>query len=88
MNTEQQNEPINFDNMEKKPFDLQKALNGARLITDSGLEATQFKQRDANLICSYPYKCIVNGNWEWYTDEGCYSDAEADPSPLDLFILE
>ncbi len=72
--------------MKYEKFDLQKALNGAELITRNGIEVTQWFYFDAlGKEESFPITAVINGNKENFTKEGKYYNYNSG-SIYDLFI--
>jgi hypothetical protein len=70
--------------MKLKKFDLQKALNGAKVVTRDGKELTQLHIFD-NVESHYPvYGCIENSIARWTTD-GCFLNNDS-KNENDLFI--
>jgi hypothetical protein len=70
--------------MKLEKFDLQKALNGAKVVTRDGKELTQL-HIFANVESHYPvYGCIENGIARWTTD-GCFLNNDS-KNENDLFI--
>jgi len=70
--------------MQRIEFNLQSALDGAKLVTGSGVEA-EFVEYD-RFDHHYPLKVTIGGISECYTDNGKYSRNRDIPN-LDLFIL-
>lgn len=68
--------------MQRIEFNLQSALDGARLVTRDGVEATDFTFLPEEDV--YQYSAIVNGITYTYTDEGRYMVGRIDD--LDLFL--
>lgn len=55
----------------KIPFDLDRALAGARLINAFGNEAKEFRKRTGGLhIIQYPYEAKIGRNCFHYTPKG------------------
>ena len=75
-----------------KPFDLDKALSGAKLITRSGGEVTRFQKSQIRGLIRhfpqlYPYQAEVNGETMYFTENGYFID-ELIISSSDLFLAE
>lgn len=75
-----------------KPFDLEKALAGAKLVTRDGKEVTGFKKRDgsergslAPEIESFPYCAYAGGSFLSFNSSGNYT---ARKTEADLFMAE
>ena len=68
-----------------KPFDLERALNGAKLVTRCGLEAARFANRRTGGV--YPFSAIIKGTPRTFTAKGEYLAGSWD-STYDLFIQE
>ena len=70
-----------------QPFNLEKALAGAKLVTRDGREVTGFKTRDG-VFTEYPYLATVVGLTEsTYAADGDH-DTDEDNEPTDLFMAE
>jgi len=69
--------------MQRIEFNLQSALDGAKLVTGSGLEAEFVEYDRFNHL--YPLKVTICGISECYTDNGKYSITRDIPN-LDLFL--
>lgn len=73
--------------MKLLPFDLEKALNGAKLVTRDGRSAVQFRPR---LRCEgsfYPFEAFVDGSGSCsYLNNGVYHLGYI--STLDLFLAD
>lgn len=75
-----------------KPFNLEKALSGAKLITRSGEAAVRFqKNRTRGTITLfpnlYPYEAEVQGEVLYFTETGDFIDKRIESSS-DLFLDE
>lgn len=66
-----------------KPFDLEKALAGEKVVTRDGTEVTQITEFD----CKSPWKvhALVMGNVEVYKEDGSYHE-DKEESVNDLFM--
>jgi len=70
--------------MKLEKFDLEKALNGAKVVTNQGKEVTQL-HFFSNVKGPYVlYGCIENGVARW-TEDGCFLDYNS-KHYNDLFI--
>jgi hypothetical protein len=70
--------------MKLQKFDLQKALNGAKVVTRDGKELTQLHIFD-NVESHYPvYGCIENSIARW-TKDGCFLNNDS-KNENDLFL--
>jgi len=76
--------------MKLLPFDLEKALNGAKLVTRDGREVTGFEKRLGHEE-AHPFCYIGQIAKEWskdaFTDEGKYY-SNSKESKVDLFLLD
>jgi DNA sulfur modification protein DndC len=54
------------------PFDLEKALKGAPLVTRDGRPATGFRPLRANRPLNYEFEAMVDGKSRCFTDRGTY----------------
>ena len=72
--------------MELLEFDLNKALNGATVVTRNGDIVTDFAYFPSAFQTSYPLRGVVAGEiWSW-TIEGLFRVNKT--SNLDLFIFQ
>lgn len=73
-----------------KPFDLEQAKAGAKLVTRDGDVVSSFKEHDfgdMNPQPSYTCEAIINDVPHWYTVEGRYIDEHIDDEN-DLFLAD
>ena len=66
-------------------FNLEKALNGAKVITRDGREVTQVTYFKDNYDDRAPLACVVDGGIRFFTKDGCYISSD-DCNELDLFM--
>lgn len=72
--------------IEARPFDLDKALAGAELVTRDGRPAKQFRRITRHTPAgTYSYEALVSGKSLCYTSNGTYWLTRRDPA--DLFII-
>lgn len=71
-----------------KPFDLQKALSGAKLVTRDGREVTEFIHDPCPNGSAYNYLAYIGNTTYGYSENGkFYVDGSYDHE-LDLFLAE
>jgi hypothetical protein len=68
------------------PFNLEKALSGAALITRDGRPVTSFRRIKNPTQIRYPFEAHVGSGFFCFTEQGTYWILR--PDPLDLFISE
>jgi hypothetical protein len=68
--------------MRTKEFNLEEALNGAKVVTRDGREVTQLTKFESKE--QYNVYGVVNNGINWWRDDG--SAWEEGESPLDLFL--
>jgi len=66
-------------------FNLEKALNGAKVITRGGRDATQVTYFNDTINYKTPLACVVDGDIRFFTKDGCYISSD-DCSEIDLFM--
>jgi hypothetical protein len=66
-----------------KPFDLQAALDGAKVVTRLGYEVTQLVKFDVRQRMTVAG--VVNGNIYWWKEDGTGS---GNCNALDMFMYE
>jgi hypothetical protein len=68
--------------MKLEKFDLEKALNGAKVVTRDGREVQQLTKFEGST--DYQLAGVMDGNLQTWTEQGgYYTDRESD---LDLFL--
>ena len=58
--------------MQRIEFNLQSALDGAKLVNGCGETVTNFRPNDTGHMTSYEYIADCEGESDWYTDKGGY----------------
>ena len=67
-----------------KPFDLEKAIAGKKLVTREGHEVREF-HHFKNVSSEYPICAVIQGYLAGFTDKGRYH-SHGNESALDLFM--
>lgn len=67
-----------------KPFDLEKALNGCRVITRGGINVSQIVKFD--IVAPFCIFGVVNGVVECWDEKGRYMPSSCEGSNNDLFM--
>jgi hypothetical protein len=67
--------------MKTKPFNLEEALNGAKVVTRIGLEVSQLTKFEGSK--EYQLAGVMDGKLQTWTEQGVYHAGESDE---DLFL--
>jgi hypothetical protein len=71
--------------MKLEKFDLEKALNGSKVVTRDGKEVKELTKFES-LNNGYPLIGVVDGSIRTWTRQGIFNDLHEGESDADLFI--